>query len=317
MSDYSKITNFLSKDSLSLNDPAKYVKGSEIDAECNAIAASIATKADTASPTLTTPTMSSPTITGTITAAIANFSGLVTAALGLTVSGAAFNSRGITDNATAKALTLSGSGANSVTISNSASNPTIGTSGGALQFSSAGNLGLIVNASATSDTWLQAVSPVTGNNYATLSALGTAADVSFFQSSKGSGNIVFYTGTLTTVQAAILHTASADRYITLTGSNGGNPTIGTSAGNLNLSSAVSCLDNLAVGADDALGAGGVGSKGLFLSSSSIAVIAGSGAPTISAAKGSLYLRSDGTATNNRMYVNTDGATTWTAVTTVA
>lgn len=96
-----------------------------------------------------------------------------------------------------------------------------------------------------------------------------------------------------------------------------NPTIGTSAGNLNLSSAVSCLDHLAVGADDALGAGGVGSKGLFLSSSSIAVIAGSGAPTISAAKGSLYLRSDGTATNNRMYVNTDGATTWTAVTTVA
>jgi len=44
---------------------------------------------------------------------------------------------------------------------------------------------------------------------------------------------------------------------------------------------------------------------------------GSGAPTVSAAKGSLYLRRDGTTTNNRAYINTDGGTTWTALTTVA
>lgn len=140
MSDYSKITNFLSKDSLALNDPAKYVKGSELDAEYNAIAVAIATKANS----------DSPTITGTITAAIANFSGLVTAALGLTVSGAAFNSRGITDNATAKALTLSGSGANSVTIANSATNPTIGTTAGQLILGAAGTA--VVNISGGSQT---------------------------------------------------------------------------------------------------------------------------------------------------------------------
>jgi hypothetical protein len=51
--------------------------------------------------------------------------------------------------------------------------------------------------------------------------------------------------------------------------------------------------------------------------SNFGVFFGSGAPTLSAAKGSLYLRSDGSTTNNRMYVNTDGATTWTAVTTAA
>jgi len=39
-------------------------------------------------------------------------------------------------------------------------------------------------------------------------------------------------------QARILATASANRYITLTGSNGGNPTIGVSAGNLNLSGTI-------------------------------------------------------------------------------
>lgn len=44
---------------------------------------------------------------------------------------------------------------------------------------------------------------------------------------------------------------------------------------------------------------------------------GTGAPTVSAAKGSLYLRRDGTTTNNRAYINTDGGTTWTAFTTVA
>lgn len=51
-------------------------------------------------------TLSSPIFTGTATAAVANFSGLVTASLGLTVSGAAFTSRGISDAATGKALSL-------------------------------------------------------------------------------------------------------------------------------------------------------------------------------------------------------------------
>lgn len=44
---------------------------------------------------------------------------------------------------------------------------------------------------------------------------------------------------------------------------------------------------------------------------------GSGAPTISAAKGSIYIRSDGSGVNNRAYINTDGGTTWTAFVTVA
>lgn len=44
---------------------------------------------------------------------------------------------------------------------------------------------------------------------------------------------------------------------------------------------------------------------------------GSNAPTVSAGKGSLYLRSNGSGVNDRMYVNTDGGTTWTAVVTVA
>jgi hypothetical protein len=49
----------------------------------------------------------------------------------------------------------------------------------------------------------------------------------------------------------------------------------------------------------------------------IGIYWGSGAPTISAPKGSLYLRTDGSATNNRAYIATNGTGTWTAITTVA
>lgn len=68
----------------------------------------------------------------------------------------------------------------------------------------------------------------------------------------------------------------------------------------------------------AVPAGGTTGAGFLLSSTNnFGVFFGSGAPTLSAAKGSLYLRSDGSGTNDRIYVNTNGSTTWTAVVTVA
>ena len=50
MSDYTKSTDFASKDALPSGNAAKIVKGTEIDTEFNNIAISIATKADLASP---------------------------------------------------------------------------------------------------------------------------------------------------------------------------------------------------------------------------------------------------------------------------
>lgn len=63
------------------------------------------------------------------------------------------------------------------------------------------------------------------------------------------------------------------------------------------------------------GTAGYGYK--FSSTSNFGVFFGSGTPTLSAAKGSLYLRSDGSTTNDRAYINTNGSTTWTALTTAA
>ena len=53
MTDYTKSTNFATKDNLSSGNPLKIVKGTEIDTEFNNIQTAIATKADLASPTFT------------------------------------------------------------------------------------------------------------------------------------------------------------------------------------------------------------------------------------------------------------------------
>jgi hypothetical protein len=67
----------------------------------------------------------------------------------------------------------------------------------------------------------------------------------------------------------------------------------------------------------ALTAGGAPGFIATTAANNMGIYFGSGVPTVSAAKGSLYLRSDGTTTNDRAYINTDGATAWTALTTVA
>lgn len=67
-----------------------------------------------------------------------------------------------------------------------------------------------------------------------------------------------------------------------------------------------------------LTAGGLLTCAIQVATAGPLIYSGSGVPTISAAvKGSLYLRSDGTSTSTRMYVATDAAGTWTAVTTAA
>lgn len=243
------------------------------------------------------------------------FGAAAIAPAGLTVSGAAFSSRGITDSATATALTLFGSGANSVTIANSATNPTIGVSGGSLALSS------VINYIGTSSTDYGALYGGTGAF--TVQATGGSANTALQLIAKGTGAITF--GNLAETQVAVINTASTDRYITLTGSNGGNPTIGTSAGSLALSVAVVAASTVTVGSnlfangyaqvnsDDATPAGGATNTGLFLGVSAIGIYFGSGAPTVSAAQGSLYIRTDGGA-STRLYSNNNGTTGWSAIT---
>jgi len=69
MSNYTKTTNFATKDSLSSGDPNKIVKGAEIDTEFNNLATASATKANAANAALT----------GTTTAVTVDVSGTLTA----------------------------------------------------------------------------------------------------------------------------------------------------------------------------------------------------------------------------------------------
>jgi hypothetical protein len=60
-----------------------------------------------------------------------------------------------------------------------------------------------------------------------------------------------------------------------------------------------------------------GAAMVSMTSGAVGILVGSGVPTASASQGSLYLRTDGSSTSTRAYINTDGGTTWTAVTTAA
>jgi hypothetical protein len=78
MSNYTKATNFASKDALSTGNPLKLVRGTEINTEFDAIEVAVNTKADAASPTFT----------GTTTVVNLAASGNATIAGTLTVTGA-------------------------------------------------------------------------------------------------------------------------------------------------------------------------------------------------------------------------------------
>lgn len=93
-----------------------------------------------------------------------------------------------------------------------------------------------------------------------------------------------------------------------------------------LTGAVSALIARATGAVDITGvvspryqtvAAAGGAAAIEMGSANVAICWGSGVPTMSAQKGSLYLRTDGSGTSDRMYVNTNGSTGWTAVTTAS
>ena len=77
---------------------------------------------------------------------------------------------------------------------------------------------------------------------------------------------------------------------------------------------VAATGNVTADSGTAPAAGGMAA---FLASSTanFGVYVGSGAPSISAAQGSLYLRTDGTTTNDRIYVR--GSVAWIAITTAS
>ena len=125
------------------------------------------------------------------------------------------------------------------------------------------------------------------------------------------GNVIFGTG-------IVSGTGNVTGGNVLFGSGIVSGTGNITGGNVLSSAVLSAVGNSTILSGTAVPAGGTTGAGYKMSSTAnLGVFFGSGVPTLSAAKGSLYLRTDGSTTNDRMYVNTNGSTTWTAVTTVA
>jgi hypothetical protein len=89
-------------------------------------------------------------------------------------------------------------------------------------------------------------------------------------------------------------------------------------GNILSSAVVSAVGNATILSATSVPAGGTTGAGYKMSSTTnLGIFFGSGAPSLSAAQGSLYLRTDGSSTITRMYINTNGSTGWTNVVTSA
>lgn len=143
-----------------------------------------------------------------------------------------------------------------------------------------------------------------------LNDVNTVAYTIFGNGSTYTGNITLNTNKFTVAYAT--GNTSIAGTLTVTG------VIAGSTGTLLLASGVSGTGTHLILSGTGLASGGTAGVGyMFSSVTNFGMFFGTDSPTLSAAKGSLYLRDNGSGTTNRLYVNTDGGTTWTAVVTVA
>lgn len=130
-------------------------------------------------------------------------------------------------NATAVTLKVTGSSAPTNGVYLPASN-TVGIAAQSL-------LAMTVQGNSSAVNYINVQNAATG--FAPIiQAVGSDSFVHLNIQSKGAGNIYLETSGGSFVQAEVVHTASSTQWPTLTGSNGGAPTISTSGGDLNLSS---------------------------------------------------------------------------------
>jgi hypothetical protein len=222
LTDYTKATNFTSKDSLSTGNPLKIVKGTEIDTEFNNIQTAVATKADLYSPTFTgtttipTVAISAGTITGITDLAIADGgTGASTATdartnLSAAKSGANSDITSITGLTTALAPSQGGTGATTLT----ANNVVLGNGTSAVQFVAPGSSGNVLVSNGT--TWTSGgagvTSAVAGNGIAVSASTGAVT----ISSAAPSFNSI---GSYTYGQVQTATPTSGSNYSAGTGSN--------------------------------------------------------------------------------------------------
>lgn len=216
---------------------------------------------------------------------------------------------------TAATITATTEFRGTVLTSNAASAVAVKTSGGT-QFEVA-HVALAVE-------YIRASGAVSGGT-PTLSAQGSSSNVPMNLSSKGTSVVGILNGNGTS--ADFNAQATGVNFFRFTGSATGNALNMSAQGtdsNVDLgltpkgTGIITSTAAARILSGTAIPAGGTAGAGYrFSSTANFGVFFGSGAPTLAAAKGSLYLRSDGSGIADRAYINTDGSTTWTAIATAA
>lgn len=204
MSNYTKTTNFLAKDSLPDNDSGKIIKGSEFDTEFNALQTAVNTKADLASPALTGVPTAPTASAGTNTTQLSTTAFVTTAIQTLYPIGSIYSSTVSTNPAT-----LFGFG---TWVAYGAGRVLVGASGSGLYI--AGNTGGSADAVVVSHT-----------HTATVTDPGHTHDVTAVRTSGGNTNLA----NVGTVSGQTFATSSAVTGITVS-----NSTTGVSGTNANL-----------------------------------------------------------------------------------
>jgi len=122
------------------------------------------------------------------------------------------------------------------------------------------------------------------------------------------------TNGITISQAAVTRNNAAGSMTFAAGTNAGNTFAIATGGSTRLDvsdTATRAAGFLHSAFSTAPPAGGSASVGIKVSSTTnLGIYFGTGAPTLSAGKGSIYSRVDAATTTTRLYVNTDGGTTW-------
>ena len=182
----------------------------------------------------------------------------------------------------------------------------IGLHSGRLVFGSNGYTSSIdaqVSKSATNGLVLQAA---TGSSY-DFDLLNPGGGNAILRVATGTRNVEVPGGSVTGSSLVAINGITAGGNLDINSKFNANGTTGV----------VTSYATINVGSTSGLVAGGDTGYGFLLSSSQIGIYCGSGAPSISAPKGSLYLRSDGSTSSNRAYIAKDAVGGWAAISTAS